>query len=243
MEVAIMKFAKAIIIGSFLGGEMFSTGLPTLISSGEEGPHLKKYHQSILKSAESWDVSYTLMPKSRSELDALYDWYKSGKMIVKWDFLKPEEYLWSWINDGIALEFQMRCKDGIKHIIDEYLVHFKSFVEVTDNFHDQSFLNILYHSPLYCLEVRLHSGFRVLESEVKKGKLTRESTYLPYTIAKIDEIFKASKNFKNAWLAEWYKRFYLTDEGINSPEYQAMWDAVAATFEEGVSVVDLLSDK
>jgi hypothetical protein len=89
---------------------------------------------------------------------------------------------------------------------------------------------------------KLESFVVGVENEIKENpSLTRESTHLPYTVSEIDKILNASPNFQNVKLMEFYRECYLTDEFRNSPEYQAMYSAIAGTFEEGVPISDLCS--
>jgi hypothetical protein len=210
---------------------------PSIAYSEGEGSNLARYHKQIASS--KMDVYY-FMPQSESELLALYDSYNSGQ--IKGGYFSPLEQLWVTVSGVIKEEFTCRCIDGKKSIIDTYLKMFGEFVRITDVFRDQSFLEPIYKQPLCYLGEHLTLFIVNLEgSFIEHSELTRSSTYLPYTVSEIDKILNASSIFRDVKLAEFYRTHYLTDEFRDSSEYQAIYNAIAGTFEEGISLTDLCS--
>jgi hypothetical protein len=213
--------------------------LPSLAFSKDEGPALAKYHSAITGHAENPACIRYFMPKSESELATLYSLCISGKIDKRYA-ASPSEALWGQVTSNVQYEFMYRCKDGDKSVVDEYLSYFRSFIEISNNFQDQAFLEILYSGGVGSLREGLKLFIINLEQDIKKNPdLTRESTHLPYTVYEIDKILNASPNFQNVKLAEYYRKYHLTDEFRSSPEYQAMFNAIAATFEEEISITDL----
>ncbi|MDR2780882.1 MAG: hypothetical protein LBB21_00240 [Holosporaceae bacterium] len=226
------------------GFRVVAMDLPTLAFSKNEGPALMKYHGCIVDHATHPSVIKYFMPRSESQLMALYNLYESGKIKENRYGVSPLKQLWWSITGNIQHEFRCRCEDGVKPVIDEYLSYFRSFIEISDNFQNQAFLEVLCSREVGSLRESLVLFILNLESRIKKSPdLTRESTYLPYAVDKIDEIFSASRNFRNVKLAEFYRTHCLTDEFRDSPEYLAMYNAIAGTFEEGVSLTDLCTKK
>jgi hypothetical protein len=210
--------------------------LPGVPFSKNEGKALIEYH-GMVRDPKKSGIEY-FMPRTEKELTALYDLYTSGQ--IKSKRVSPIKHLWWSISSCIQDELFYRCLDGDKSVINEYLSYFRSFIEVTDSFRDQSFLEILRNMKTGSLNNVLSLFVLNLESEIKKNpSLTRESTHLPYTVSEIDKILNASQNFKEIKLAEYYRKYHLTDEFRNSPEYQVMYSAIAGTFEEGISITDL----
>jgi hypothetical protein len=242
-----MRFAK-VAVWCFGCAEVVSMNLPIPIFSKNEGPSLAVYHapyHDVVTGPSCHGVFISppyFMPKSEEEFTALYNLYVSGKVGGK--IVSPLEYLWMDVTGNIRRELTCRCKDGNKSVIDEYLLPFRSFIEVSESFCDQSFLELLYNSSSYSLHRCLRLFIINLEQDIKETpKLTRESIYLPYAVSEIDKILNASRNFQDVKLAEYYRRYHLTDEFRNSPEYQAMYGVIVGTFEEGVSLTDLCTQE
>jgi hypothetical protein len=209
--------------------------MPTIAFSRNEGSALSKYH-SILVTPE---LGYKyFMPRSEDELSTLYNMCTLGRINSQYGF-SPSGILSIDISENIKEEFLHRCQDGHKEIIDEFLLYFGKFVKIIDEFKDPSFLEELWMKSPINLYAKLVSFAGNLEYSFKDSCLTRESTHLPYTVCEIDKILNASRKFQDVKLAEFYRTHYLTDEFHNSPEYQAMYSAIAGTFEEGISITDL----
>lgn len=226
----------------FFTADVISMHLPTMIFSENDGPLLREYHEQYYVVNRNTKGSHYFMPKSENELTALYEEYKAGKVISR--VVSPIKSLWWPIARNIKDEFHYRCLDGNKSLINEYLSCFCSFIEITDNFQDQSFLSVLCSPSVGGLCDGLQLFIINLEREIKETPdLTRESTHLPYTVGEISRILGASRNFREVKLAEFYRRHFLTDEFLNSPEYKAIYETITEVFQSGVSLTDLTSKK
>jgi hypothetical protein len=199
--------------------------------SEKAGPMLTRYAQL----PANHDDKYFIMPKSSEKLEELYCAYVSGQIPGRSGFSSIET-IWIGITCDIRWEFHYRCVDGLKFFIDEFLRQFNSFVSAVDSFHDQSFFEVLRSKMKDSLGLFIVNAESAIESDLN---LTRESICLPYTVCEIDKILNASRNFQDIKLAELYRTHYLTDEFRNSPEYQAMYRAIAKTFEDGIFITDL----
>ena len=225
-----MKSVSCLLFISFFF-DVGSMELPGISFSQNEGKALAEYHRTV------GDGKTYFMPRTENELNALYDLYKSGQ--IESSVVSPIKHLWWSISGNIQDEFYYRCLDGNKSVIDEYLARFRSFIKITDDFHDRSFLEILYSGGAGSLNDILSLFIMGVERKINaSSELTRESTCLPYTVSEIDKILNASPNFQDIKLAEYYRTCYLTGEFYNSPEYWAIRDAVMRTFQEGVSIPD-----
>jgi hypothetical protein len=216
-----------------------ATNLPTPIFSENEDPALAKYHGYL--ASENGKVDNFFMPRSEEELRALFNLYTSGAIKDSRFGMPAIERIWRSLVDNIKEEFTYRCMDGNKVLVDEYLAHFHSFIKIIDGFPEQSFLENLYkgHNNL------VHSlNLFVINVERRIGEgrnnLTRESTHLPYTVNEIDKILKESRHFKEADFAEHYRKYHLTEEYKECPEFQAAYNAISGAFSQGVSLMDFI---
>ncbi|GHT90992.1 hypothetical protein FACS1894122_02550 [Alphaproteobacteria bacterium] len=219
-----------------IGGNM---NLPTIAFSKKEGVALSAYHKQMADPAMGFKY---FMPRSKNELLSLYNLYISGEIKSRRG-VPVAEALWGNIVDNVDAEFSFRCEDNDKSIIDDYLSYFSDFIKIVDEFHDQSFLEVLHHRGRCNLGKSLALFVISSEDYLEESNLAREFTYLPYMVSEIDKILNASRSFQDIKLAEFYRTHYLTDEFRNSPKYQEMYNAIAKTFEKGVSLAGFLPKK
>jgi hypothetical protein len=192
--------------------------MPTIAYSQNEGPELSDIHQIWVR-----DEIYCkyFMPRSEEELNSLYEIYTSWQ--IEEECSSALRSMWFDIVDVIRVEFIYRCKDGDRNIIDEYLLWFKEFVRITDNFPDQLFLEPLLDEGLFGLPNRL--GWILHELDLH-DELTEDAFYI---VGRIDEIFEYSARYYGYALAESFHRSML-----RKSEYQAFKELMEKESESGV---------
>jgi hypothetical protein len=216
--------------GADVGGMTTDMKMPTIAYSQNEGPALAEYHKHIADPEMGFEY---FMPRSKEELETLYNIYKSGQIDRILSF-SPLEVLWHSIIDEIRFELLFRCKDGDKNILDEYLSWFRDFIRMVDEFPDQTFVAPIKATTTGALSERLGLLLLELEYDFSKNNLSRSSAHLPYCVDFIDKLLKSSRNFHEIDLSGYYRRRFLTDEFINSAEYKAIRSSLEEKFLRGV---------
>jgi hypothetical protein len=195
--------------------------MPTIAYSQNEGSALAGYHRYLADPKMGFKY---FMPRTECELNSLYRLSASESAVAS--------TICDRIASNIHSEFYFRFEDNDKRVIDEYLHWFSSFVEISDRFHDQSFLEVLRNNRAVGIKYALVSFIVSSESYLGESNTSRESTCLPYTVCEIDKILTASTSLQHIKLAEFYRTHYLTSEFVDSLECQDMLSAIEKTFEE-----------
>lgn len=218
-----------------------NTRLPTLMISENEGERTSRYHMHHAEyiAAHPEKVLY-FMPRTSDELNAIYEHFKSGKVVSS--CLSPLEKIWSDIFTNIRSELSFRCKDRQKPIIDEFLAAFNDFLKITKDFHDQSFMELFYDSSqglqsslrLFCLNLKSYL--------IENPDLTWDMIHVPYIVSRINEML--SENSHIDWdYNEYFQSYCVREDYKNCPEFEMAYEHVKSIFKDGVPIFMNLDKK